>query len=112
MTVRNQLGKPCAYGAAGPNSFDSAGLAFYCHNSAIPRNERAQGYGSGGQLITNRDSVQPGDLMFWVKGDTFGYLSICSWDGKMISVINGQNVKEITFTQIGRRFAFAKRYWS
>ena len=109
--VRNQLGKPYVYGEAGPDSFDNAGLAFYCHNSAIPRIERAIAYGSG-QSITNIDSVQPGDLMFWYVGENFGYLSICSGDGKMIYVQTGENVKEVTYEETKRKFLFAKRYWS
>ena len=61
--ARKQIGKPYAFNAAGPDKFDSSGLAYYCHNNAIPRECKAQALGNG-QSIKKTD-IQPGDLMFW-----------------------------------------------
>ena len=113
--ARNQLGKPYVYGAAGPNSFDCSGLAYYCHGNAIPRTASAQAYGSGKTI--GKNSVQPGDLMFWnTMGDGVGHTTICSGSGKMIHApTSGQNVKEVTYKGNNYwepKFVTAKRYWS
>ena len=113
--VRNQIGKPYVYGAAGPNSFDCSGLAYYCHNSAIPRTASAQAAGSG--ITIAKGSVQPGDLMFWnTMGSGVGHTTICSGNGKMIHApTTGQNVKEVTYKGNNYwepRYVSSKRYWS
>ena len=113
--ARNQLGKPYVYGAAGPNSFDCSGLAYYCHNSGIPRTASAQASGNGRTIA--KGSVQPGDLMFWnTMGSGVGHTTICSGNGKMIHApTSGQNVKEVTYKGNNYwepKFVSAKRYWS
>ena len=113
--ARNQIGKPYVYGAAGPNSFDCSGLAYYCHNSGIPRTASAQASGNGRTIA--KGSVQPGDLMFWnTMGSGVGHTTICSGNGKMIHApTSGQNVKEVTYKGNNYwepKFVSAKRYWS
>lgn len=36
---KSQVEKPYVYGAAGPNSFDCLGLAYYCHGKSIPSDQ-------------------------------------------------------------------------
>ena len=60
-----QMGKPYAYGAAGPGAFDCSGLVYDAWRTAgvaEPRVAAAQ-YNAG-QHVT-LDHLQPGDLMFW-----------------------------------------------
>ena len=112
--VRQQLGKPYVYGAAGPNSFDCSGLAYYCHGSSIPRTAAAQSAGSGKTI--NKANVQPGDLMFWnTSGNGVSHTTICSGNGNMIHAPKtGDVVKEVAYkgnSYYEPRFVNAKRYW-
>ena len=112
--ARNQLGKPYVYGAAGPNSFDCSGLAYYCHGSSIPRTAAAQSAGSGKTI--KKANVQPGDLMFWnTSGNGVSHTTICSGNGNMIHAPKtGDVVKEVAYkgnSYYEPRFVNAKRYW-
>ena len=112
--VRQQLGKPYVYGAAGPNSFDCSGLAYYCHGSSIPRTAAAQSAGSGKTI--KKANVQPGDLMFWnTSGNGVSHTTICSGNGNMIHAPKtGDVVKEVAYkgnSYYEPRFVNAKRYW-
>jgi cell wall-associated NlpC family hydrolase len=96
--VRKQIGKPYILYTAGPNSFDCSGLAYYCHNNAIPRACKAQASGNGKSI--KKANVQAGDLMFWNcdGSGTPSHTTICVGNGKMIHAPNkGQNVKEVTY---------------
>ena len=113
--VRKQLGKPYIYGTAGPSSFDCSGLAYYCHNSGIPRTASAQAAGNGKSIA--KANVQSGDLMFWnTSGSGVSHTTICSGSGKMIHAPKtGDVVKEVSYkgnSYWEPRFVSAKRYWS
>ena len=63
--AKQQLGKPYVYGAAGPNSFDCAGLFYYVFNQLginIARGSSSQYYNSG--TFVSEDDMQPGDLVY------------------------------------------------
>ena len=112
--AKKQIGKPYANFAAGPNSFDSSGLAYYCHNKAIPRSSIDQ---SKKGIAVSKDNVKPGDLMFWnTSGSGVSHTSICIGDGYMIHAPQpGQKVKKVMYRGTGYwepRFVTAKRYWS
>jgi cell wall-associated NlpC family hydrolase len=60
-----QLGKPYAWGGAGPSSFDCSGLALYAYrtvNVALPHSAAMQ---SRLGAPVSRWSLQPGDLVFF-----------------------------------------------
>ena len=77
-TVRNSIvvsalalqGKPYRNGAKGPDAFDCSGLVYYVfkqHRVLLPPPAEAQG--RAGHEI-DRDSMQPGDLVFFkIEGD-------------------------------------------
>ena len=62
--AKAQLGKPYAWGAEGPNSFDCSGLTYYVYGKVgikLPRVSRDQ-YNVGSSV--NYSSLKPGDLLF------------------------------------------------
>ncbi len=64
-TALAQLGKPYAYGAAGPHAFDCSGLTQFAYGAAgigLPHSARAQ---SGHGIPVGRANLQPGDLVFF-----------------------------------------------
>ena len=112
--VKDQLGKPYVYGAAGPDSFDCSGLAYYCHNKAIPRTASAQSSGSGRSIA--KSSLQAGDLMFWnTGGNGVSHTTVYIGGGRMIHAPKtGDVVKEVASSSSywDPKFVNAKRYWS
>ena len=110
--AKNQLGKSYVYGAAGPNTFDCSGLAYYCFDKAIPRTSSAQASsGSAG-------NGSAGDLVFF---DTAGkgsvtHTGICIGSGQMIHAPKtGDVVKAVTFsgnTYWQPKLKGYRRYWS
>ncbi|MFQ7235642.1 MAG: C40 family peptidase, partial [Enterococcus hulanensis] len=64
--ARDQIGKPYAWGASGPNSFDCGGLVKYVYKQAVnvdlPMGTTNQEkYGTEASL----NSLQPGDMLFY-----------------------------------------------
>jgi cell wall-associated NlpC family hydrolase len=60
-----QLGKPYAWGGAGPSSFDCSGLALFAYRTvgvSLPHSAAAQ---STMGVPVSRWSLQPGDLVFF-----------------------------------------------
>jgi cell wall-associated NlpC family hydrolase len=61
----SELGKPYAWGAAGPGAFDCSGLALYAYHAAglsLPHSAAAQ---STLGTPVSRSALQPGDLVFF-----------------------------------------------
>ena len=81
--AQNKVGCAYVYGAAGPDTFDCSGLAYYCHNEEIPRVSYDQ-YAGG------RDaSGESGDLAFFnTDGSGASHTAICIGDGQMIHAGN------------------------
>ena len=112
--ARKQVGKPYGTGAAGPDKFDSSGLAYYCHNRAIPRVSIDQ---SKKGIKVSKAKVKKGDLMFWnTNGKGVSHTTICVGNGKMIYAPQpGQNVKQVMYKGNAYwepKFVTARRYWS
>ena len=64
--ARSLLGKPYAWGAVGPNSFDCSGLMYYIYRQLghpIARGSSSQYYNSG--YFVSTSAMQPGDLIFF-----------------------------------------------
>lgn len=83
--VREQLGKPYAWGASGPDSFDCGGLVKYVYKQAV-NTELPMGtinqekYGTEISL----NSLLPGDLLFYGdRGNTY-HVGIYIGNGQMI----------------------------
>ncbi len=98
--ARAQIGKPYAFGAAGPGSFDCSGLVFYschlCGIADIPRTSEAQFAWCN---RVDESGLQPGMLVFeqW-PGDAQaapGHVVIYSGSNKVIEAPHsGANVRE------------------
>jgi cell wall-associated NlpC family hydrolase len=90
--AKAQLGKPYAWGAQGPGSFDCSGLTMMAWRSAgvsIPRTSSAQ-YSIGRH--TSRTALQPGDLVFF--GSDIHHVGIYAGGGQMIEApYTGQVVR-------------------
>ena len=111
--VKAQLGKPYVYGAAGPDSFDCSGLAYYCHGNTIPRTALAQS--QSGQFVS-KSNLKAGDLMFWTTdgSGSVSHTTIYIGNGKMIHApTTGKNVKEVysSSSYWDPIYITARRYW-
>ena len=84
-----QLGKPYAFGGAGPNSWDCSGLTMMSY--------RAVGVNIGSHLVSsqyntmaaegrlvNLSQLQPGDLLFYADGGGFYHVTMAIGGGRMI----------------------------
>ncbi|MFI8166174.1 NlpC/P60 family protein [Streptomyces sp. NPDC085931] len=80
--AREQLGRPCVWGAVGPGSYDAPGLtqaAWKAAGVTLPRTAQAQ-WEAGAQVPLA--GVRAGDLVFF--HDDLGHVGIWSGDGMMI----------------------------
>ncbi|PWI20277.1 hypothetical protein DI272_02775 [Streptomyces sp. Act143] len=80
--AREQIGRPCVWGAAGPGSFDAPGLsqaAWKVAGVTLPRTAQAQA--EFGTPVALAD-VQVGDLVFF--HDDLGHVGIWAGNGMMI----------------------------
>ncbi|MFG2792474.1 NlpC/P60 family protein [Streptomyces sp. NPDC048419] len=80
--ARAQIGRPCLWGAVGPESYDNAGLtqaAWKAAGVALPRSTSEQA--STGTVIPLAES-RPGDLIFF--HDNFSHVGLYTGNGMMI----------------------------
>ncbi|WP_406438518.1 NlpC/P60 family protein [Streptomyces sp. NBC_01613] len=80
--ARAQIGRPCLWGAVGPESYDNAGLtqaAWKASGVALPRSTYEQA--STGTVIPLAES-RPGDLIFF--HDNFSHVGLYTGNGMMI----------------------------
>ncbi|WP_258055762.1 C40 family peptidase [Streptomyces sp. Ru62] len=98
--ARAQVGKPCVWGAAGPGSYDCAGLTQAAWKSAgvtLPRTAREQA--DVGTPVAPAEAG-PGDLVFF--HDDAGHVGLCTGDGMMIHAPRpGAYVREEPVSGIG-----------
>ncbi|WP_131737646.1 C40 family peptidase [Actinomadura roseirufa] len=95
-----QLGKPYAWGAAGPSAFDCSGLTHAAYHAAgitIPRVSGAQ-WRHGPRIPHDRE--QPGDLVFFNSGpgtstNNPGHVGLVIGGGKMIAAPHTGTVVQI-----------------
>ena len=71
-TAMAQLGKPYAYGAAGPGSFDCSGLVQYSYRAAGIALPRTTGALAGAGTPVSINAMKPGDLVFFYGGTHVG----------------------------------------
>jgi cell wall-associated NlpC family hydrolase len=77
-----QIGRPCLWGAVGPESYDNAGLtqaAWKAAGVSLPRGTYEQA--STGTVIPLAEA-RPGDLIFF--HDSFSHVGLYTGDGMMI----------------------------
>src|SRR5215218_2425961 len=81
-TALAQQGKPYAWGATGPSSYDCSGLTYSAYAAAgvsIPRTSRDQ---STAGVYVDRASLQPGDLIFFYN--PVGHVGMYIGNGLMV----------------------------
>ncbi|WP_316410027.1 C40 family peptidase [Lacticaseibacillus paracasei] len=83
--AKQQLGKPYAWGATGPNSFDCSGLTQYVFAHAVGVNlPRVTWQQETVGKDVSLNALLPGDLLFWgSRGSTY-HVAIYIGDGNMI----------------------------
>lgn len=98
--ARAQLGKPCVWGAAGPGSYDCAGLTRAAWKSAgvtLPRTAPEQ---AGVGIPVPPAEARPGDLVFF--HDDAGHVGLCTGNGMMIHAPRpGAYVREEPVSALG-----------
>ncbi|MFJ9541136.1 C40 family peptidase [Streptomyces sp. NPDC101225] len=80
--ARAQIGRPCLWGAVGPESYDNAGLtqaAWKAAGVVLPRSTSEQA--STGTVIPLAES-RPGDLVFF--HDSFSHVGLYTGNGMMV----------------------------
>ena len=112
--AKKQLGKPYAWGAEGPNSFDCSGLTYYVYKQngiTLPRSSKAQ---SQKGTTVSKSNLKAGDLVFFnTNGSGVSHVGIYIGDGNMIhSTKPGDVVKttSINSSYYKNKFVTAKRY--
>ncbi|MFU8841253.1 MAG: NlpC/P60 family protein [Nitriliruptoraceae bacterium] len=83
----SQVGKPYAWGATGPGSFDCSGLVTYAYRSAgithLPRSSAAM-YGATTRI--SRAELRPGDLVFYYS--PVSHVAIYIGNGQVVEAPN------------------------
>ncbi|MFD1657190.1 C40 family peptidase [Streptomyces caeni] len=83
--ARAQIGRPCVWGASGPESYDASGLtqaAWRAAGVSLPRAARDQAAAGTAVPLT---ALQPGDLVFFQdNADHAGHVGLCVGNGMMI----------------------------
>jgi peptidoglycan DL-endopeptidase CwlO len=110
--VRSQLGKPYAWGGVGPNTWDCSGLTVWAFGSvgiSPPRTTYGQ-VGMGSPV--DRDSIQPGDLVFWdTDGSGASHVGVATSPTSAISATSSGGVREHTIfgAYWGERYIVTRR---
>lgn len=105
--ARAQIGKPYAWGGAGPNSFDCGGLVKYVYKQAVnvdlPMGTTNQEkYGTE----VNLNALQPGDLLFYGSRGATYHVGIYIGSNQMIHAPQpGQNVTSVDIKYFYPSFA-------
>jgi cell wall-associated NlpC family hydrolase len=106
-TALAQVGDPYVWGAGGPNAFDCSGLTQYAYSSAgvsLPHSSRSQ---SGMGQAVSRDSLQPGDLLFYYSPTS--HVAMYVGNGQMVHASTaGKPVQVVSFNSMSG-FTHARR---
>jgi cell wall-associated NlpC family hydrolase len=91
-TALAQVGKPYAWGAAGPGAYDCSGLAQYAYKAAgisLPHSSSAQ---SGIGTPVSKAALKPGDLVFFYS--PVSHVAVYIGNGQIVHASTaGQPVK-------------------
>jgi len=113
--AQSLVGKPYAYGACGPLSFDASG--FVCHVLKFAGiTAHGQGAASSSRMkswtkINSLETLMPGDLLFFINdGHRISHTGIYIGLNRMIHAVFGQGVPVMPIDKhYADRFAFARR---
>ena len=110
--ARARIGSPYQWGGTGANGFDCSGLvqvAFTKSGVNLPRTTSAQA--QRGQMV-RRDSIQPGDLVFFGDGpNSINHVGIATGSGGFVHASSSRGVVEDSLDQsyFRNRYVFARR---
>lgn len=113
--AKSLVGSAYRYGAAGPAEFDNSGFLFYCYAQngiTVPR--RTRDIAAGGTAV-ERDSLQPGDAVFFWS-ETPGaveYAGIYIGDNQFVASNNEEkpvSVYSLTLSYFTEHYVAARRY--
>lgn len=80
----SKAGRPYVYGAAGPNSFDCSGFVQYIYSQVgISLNRTSYSQVNNGYYV-DKNSLKPGDIVFFKQGGSVDHVGIYMGNGKMI----------------------------
>ncbi|MBW6408961.1 NlpC/P60 family protein [Clostridium weizhouense] len=90
--LKQQEGKPYAWGKHGPDTFDCSGLVEYCYNQYTDELGLTIGWTTYEQCKQgsevdkdNKDSWEPGDLLFWKADPPYpGHVSVYLGNNRML----------------------------
>jgi cell wall-associated NlpC family hydrolase len=98
-TALAQVGKPYAWGAAGPGSYDCSGLAQYAYKAAgisLPHSSRTQ---STMGTPVSKANLKPGDLVFFYS--PVSHVAVYIGNGQIVHASTaGQPVKVINLASM------------
>jgi cell wall-associated NlpC family hydrolase len=107
-TALAQVGKPYAWGGAGPNSFDCSGLTYFSYKAAgitIPR--RSIDQSKFGTPVSSAN-LKPGDLLFYYS--PVSHVTMYIGNGQMVHASTaGQPVKVVSVSSMSKWFSGARR---
>jgi cell wall-associated NlpC family hydrolase len=106
-TAMAQRGKPYAWAASGPGSFDCSGLTQYAFKAAgigLPHSSRTQ---SGMGRAVDRANLQPGDLVFFNR--PVSHVGIYIGNGQIVHAPKRGDVVKVTGIAYMGAYAGARR---
>ena len=113
--AESKLGCKYVWGAAGPNTFDCSGLAYWCHKQLgieIPRTSLAQ---SKSGALVNKSDLQVGDLVFFkTTSAEVGHVGIYIGNNQFIHAPNKNKpvkIDSLDSSYYSSRYVRARRYY-
>lgn len=90
QVAMNQIGKSYAYGGAGPDTFDTSGLIYYCYTQNDVSIPRTTGPQSTFGVEVSKEQLAPGDAVyFWSsKEGVAEYGGVYVGDGMVVASMN------------------------
>jgi len=95
--AKGLLGKPYAYGAAGPNAFDCSGFVLYVYQQSGLKLPRVASQQAKAGIAVSRNALQPGDLVFFnTVGKGISHVGIYLGSNDFIHASSGKGKVVIT----------------